>query len=230
MTTREFSQAFDALVAAYNNTALGDKLSFDEYEKSVFLTKAQDELIVSFYSGKNFYNEGFENTEEVRRYLSSLIKTKELDEDNTSTLTKLTDQSHIYKLEDDTWFITYESLKLTSKDPCLDGKFVEIIPITQDDLHKLLKNPFKGPNNKRALRLDLADNSVEIIHPLGGKYLVRYLKKTSPIIVDTLDESLDIKGKHEATECELHEALHRTILDRAVQLAVQSKQIASQQK
>ena len=46
MTTREFSQAFDALVAAYNDTALGDKLSFDEYEKSVFLTKAQDELIV----------------------------------------------------------------------------------------------------------------------------------------------------------------------------------------
>ena len=75
-----------------------------------------------------------------------------------------------------------------------------------------------------------ANNSVEIIHPLGGKYLVRYLKKTSPIIVDTLDESLDIKGKHEATECELHEALHRTILDRAVQLAIQSKLIASQQK
>ena len=74
------------------------------------------------------------------------------------------------------------------------------------------------------------DNSVEIIHPLGGKYLVRYLKKTSPIIVDTLDESLDIKGKHEATECELHEALHRTILDKAVQLAIQSKLIASQQK
>ena len=37
MTTREFSQAFDALVSAYNDASLGDKLSFDEYEKSVFL-------------------------------------------------------------------------------------------------------------------------------------------------------------------------------------------------
>ena len=223
MTTSEFSQAFDTLISAYNDTTLGDKLSFNEYEKSVFLTKAQDELIVSFYSGKNSYNEGFENTEEIRRYLSSLIETKELDEDKTSTLAKLTDQSHIYKLEDDTWFITYEAIKITSEDPCLNGKSIEVVPITQDDLHKLLKNPFKGPNNRRALRLDLANNSVEIIYPLEGKYLVRYLKQTSPIIVDTLDESLDIKGKHEVTECKLHEALHRTILDRAVQLAVTSK-------
>ena len=223
MTTSEFSQAFDTLISAYNDTTLGDKLSFNEYEKSVFLTKAQDELIVSFYSGKNSYNEGFENTEEIRRYLSSLIETKELDEDKTSTLTKLTDQSHIYKLEDDTWFITYEAIKITSGDSCLNGKSIEVVPITQDDLHKLLKNPFKGPNNRRALRLDLANNSVEIIYPIEGKYLVRYLKQTSPIIVDTLDESLDIKGKHEVTECKLHEALHRTILDRAVQLAVTSK-------
>lgn len=223
MTTSEFSQAFDTLISAYNDTTLGDKLSFNEYEKSVFLTKAQDELIVSFYSGKNSYNEGFENTEEIRRYLSSLIETKELDEDKTSTLTKLTNQSHIYKLEDNTWFITYEAIKITSEDPCLNGKSIEVVPITQDDLHKLLKNPFKGPNNRRALRLDLANNSVEIIYPLEGKYLVRYLKQTSPIIVDTLDESLDIKGKHEVTECKLHEALHRTILDRAVQLAVTSK-------
>ena len=223
MTTSEFSQAFDTLISAYNDTTLGDKLSFNEYEKSVFLTKAQDELIVSFYSGKNSYNEGFENTEEIRRYLSSLIETKELDEDKTSTLTKLTDQSHIYKLEDNTWFITYEAIKITSEDPCLNGKSIEVVPITQDDLHKLLKNPFKGPNNRRALRLDLANNSVEIIYPLEGKYLVRYLKQTSPIIVDTLDESLDIKGKHKVTECKLHEALHRTILDRAVQLAVTSK-------
>ena len=223
MTTSEFSQAFDTLISAYNDTTLGDKLSFNEYEKSVFLTKAQDELIVSFYSGKNSYNEGFENTEEIRRYLSSLIETKELDEDKTSTLTKLTNQSHIYKLEDNTWFITYEAIKITSEDSCLNGKSIEVVPITQDDLHKLLKNPFKGPNNRRALRLDLANNSVEIIYPLEGKYLVRYLKQTSPIIVDTLDESLDIKGKHEVTECKLHEALHRTILDRAVQLAVTSK-------
>ena len=223
MTTSEFSQAFDTLISAYNDTTLGDKLSFNEYEKSVFLTKAQDELIVSFYSGKNSYNEGFENTEEIRRYLSSLIETKELDEDKTSTLTKLTDQSHIYKLEDNTWFITYEAIKITSEDSCLKGKSIEVVPITQDDLHKLLKNPFKGPNNRRALRLDLANNSVEIIYPLEGKYLVRYLKQTSPIIVDTLDESLDIKGKHKVTECKLHEALHRTILDRAVQLAVTSK-------
>ena len=38
MTTTEFSQAFDTLVAAYNYADLESKLSFDEYEKSLFLT------------------------------------------------------------------------------------------------------------------------------------------------------------------------------------------------
>ena len=66
MTTTEFSQAFDAQISAYNeslDSANADKgLSFGEYEKSVFLTRAQDELVLTFYSGKNSYNEGFENT------------------------------------------------------------------------------------------------------------------------------------------------------------------------
>ena len=51
------------------------KLEFDEYEKSVFLTKAQEELVISIYDGKNLSGESFENTEEARRSLSSLVKT-----------------------------------------------------------------------------------------------------------------------------------------------------------
>ena len=85
MTTTEFSQAFDTQISAYNESldfANADKgLSFGEYEKSVFLTRAQDELVLEFYSGKNSYNEGFENTEEVRRYLSQLVVTAKIRED-----------------------------------------------------------------------------------------------------------------------------------------------------
>lgn len=226
MTTTEFSQTFDTLIAAYNDSNLKESdimLAFDEYEKSVFLTKAQDDIIISFYTGNNSYNEGFENTEELRRYLSSLIYTDELEEVQDSTVKKVTNKSHIYKLNNDVWFITYEAIKVTSEDPCLNGLFVEVIPTTQDDIHRVLKNPFKGPSERRALRLDLADNSVEIISSLEGKYIVRYLKEPEPIIVDTLNESLDIRGKHEITECKLHKALHRVILDQAVKLAIQSK-------
>ena len=94
MTTTEFSQAFDAQISAYNESidfATSDKgLSFGEYEKSVFLTRAQDELVLAFYSGKNSYNEGFENTEEVRRYLSQLVNTAKIEEDKQE-IRRLTD-------------------------------------------------------------------------------------------------------------------------------------------
>lgn len=232
MTTTEFSQAFDAQISAYNESAdlvASDRgLSFGEYDKSVFLTRAQDELVLSFYSGKNLYSEGFENTEEVKRYLSPLVKTAEQPEliEGINNLIKVNKDSHFFPLPEDIWFITYEALKLTESDKlCLSGKFIEIQPVTQDELHRLIKNPFKGPNNRRALRLDIADNMVEVITPLKeiANYTVRYIKEPSPIILDTLADDIDIKGSHTITECELHPALHKAILDRAIQLAVSSK-------
>jgi len=42
MTTKEFSNEFDIL---YNSIATNAAPGIDLYEKSVFLTKAQDELI-----------------------------------------------------------------------------------------------------------------------------------------------------------------------------------------
>jgi hypothetical protein len=37
-------------------------LNFDEYEKSVFLTKAQEELVIHYYTGKAT-GDSFEDTE-----------------------------------------------------------------------------------------------------------------------------------------------------------------------
>ena len=234
MTTTEFSQAFDAQISAYNESidfATSDKgLSFGEYEKSVFLTRAQDELVLAFYSGKNSYNEGFENTEEVRRYLSQLVNTAKIEEDKQEieTLVKVHPNSHFFRLPEDLWFITYEALQLTESDnPCTSRAFIEVQPITQDELHKVLKNPFRGITQRRALRLDISEGRVEIISALDNiaNYTVRYVKEPLPIILDDLAEEIDIKGNHNITECELHPALHKTILDRAIQLAIASKAI-----
>jgi len=77
MTIQDFSDGFDTLVNSYNrrqNFGEQDSLSFDEYEKSQFLTKAQEELVIAWYSGRNSYGEGFESTEEARRYLSTLVR------------------------------------------------------------------------------------------------------------------------------------------------------------
>ena len=55
MTTEEFSNEFDVLLSTYSDIDGFGKLaniSFNEYEKSVFLTRAQEELVNNFYSGR----------------------------------------------------------------------------------------------------------------------------------------------------------------------------------
>ncbi|MCI5629004.1 MAG: hypothetical protein MR840_02665 [Solobacterium sp.] len=46
MTTQEFNTEFDVL---YNNIASNGAPGINEYEKSVFLTKAQNELIKAYF-------------------------------------------------------------------------------------------------------------------------------------------------------------------------------------
>ena len=93
-------------------------------------------------------------------------------------------------------------------------------PITQDEYYSISKNPFRGANDRRVLRL-LSDNKVELISKYGiESYLIRYLSKPEPIILDNLSTyRVTINGKSEITECKLNPAVHRILLNRAVQLA-----------
>lgn len=61
MTNEEFSNEFDVL---YNNITSNQAPGIDEYEKSVFLTKAQDEIIKAYFNPKtNKVQEGFDGSE-----------------------------------------------------------------------------------------------------------------------------------------------------------------------
>jgi hypothetical protein len=67
-------------------------------------------------------------------------------------------------------------------------------------------------------------NVVEIVSKYDIKsYYVRYIKKLEPIILVDLPDSLQINGKSKACECQLHQALHRNILELAVKLAIASR-------
>ena len=232
MTTEEFSNEFDTLVSSYrrfkdfDNKEGLDSLEFDEYEKSVFLTKAQEELIISYYSGRNSNAESFENTEEVRRYLSSLIKTAEVSPASSQNYKKLTSKSQIFDLPSDVWFITYESASLgANSDACLNGKVLDVVPVRQDYFHRVKRNPFRGPNDRRVLRLDIEGKRVELVSDYTiNKYLVRYIVKPSPIVLVPLRD-LSIDGVSTAQTCALEESLHKKVLELAVRLALQSKGI-----
>ena len=230
MTTEEFSNEFDILVDSYrrfkdfDNKEELDSLDFNEFEKSVFLTKAQEEIVSEFYNGKNPFKDSFEKTEEVRRFLSQLVRTYTTS-DKEGDYTGLSQKSIFFKLPDDLWFITYESVTIT--DPrlrCMDNTDILVVPITQDDYFRVSKNPFRNPNNRRALRLDIENNIVEIISEYNvSKYLIRYVSKPEPIILLDLPDELSINGISVKTECELNPVIHRAILERAVKLAIISR-------
>lgn len=215
MNTQEFSSEFDIL---YNNIMSNAAPGLSEYEKSVLLTQSQEALVLDIYNGK-FNDDSFESTEEVTSYLGDLVKQVIIKKQSEGP--HIVDESVLYTLPEDIWFITYESVKL--EDPklgCLNGIDAIVKPITQDDYYRTFKNPFRGPSDSRVLRLSIEDKS-ELISKFNiSQYLVRYMAKPDPIILEDLTNyGVSINGKTEITECKLNPALHRSILNGAVQLA-----------
>lgn len=241
MTPEEFSSTFDIL---FNNVASNQAPGVNEYEKSVFLTESQEEYVIALYNGTNPLSKSFEETEELRRYLSCLIEEAELSPITNSSGMPIGiagSNSYFFTLPDGiaeeveegeepetpkpaVWYITYESVNLDKENrPCAGISSLQVTPIRQDQYHRLRKNPFRGANNRRALRLDLPENIVEIISQFKVKsYYLRYLRKPNPIIVEDLDGGLTINGSSNRTECELPEALHYPILELAVRKATQA--------
>lgn len=216
MTNQEFSIEFDIL---YNNISSNKAPGLNEYEKSVFLTKAQEQIVTELYSGRNTTYNSFEETEELRRYLSSLIVTTGCPPyfgDNLESL-KIIDNSILFSLPEDVLFITREKVLTPT------NKEVDVYSVSQDELSKILKNPFRGPSKTRALKLDAGHNIIEIIYKDKiSSYSLRYIKKPNPIILIDLEDDLSINGQSEESECKLDSSIHRAILERAVALALQT--------
>lgn len=247
MTTEEFSNGFDTLVNSYSTSlAFGYEdtrtITFNEYEKSIFLTKAQQEVVINLYNGKNIYGDSFELTEELRRYLDGLVKTEVYNgedksqenpkgkETNPTLLNNASSESSIFfKLPKDLAFITMEQVTYGDEElGCFNGHRVNVYPVTQDEYARVKDNPFRGPTRYKAIRLDYGDSIVEIISKYGvSKYLIKYLAKPTPIVLINLPDDLSIEEVSEKTECTLNSILHQTILERAVALAIQSKQLGS---
>ena len=220
MNVQEFSNSFDTLLQPYiakESFNEQNNLAFDEYEKSIFLTKAQEQIVLELY-------QELEQSEEVRKYLSNLIKTDNYVPVGEQDETLINNNFKSYKVEisNDILFMIYEQCTLSDKNNCINNKIVSVVPTIHDDLDKVLKNPFKSPNSRKVIRLDF-DNKIELISKYNiSNYKVRYLKKPNPIILVKL-EDLNIDKKQEVSNGETNPILHERIVQRAVQLAVQSK-------
>lgn len=231
MTLTDFREQFDLY---YNNISSNQAPGLNGYEKSVFLTDAQEECVLGLYNGKGPLGESFEHTEGTRRYLSQLILDASLSPytpaEGEELPKKIDNNSVFFKLPQNTqdnrykkvWYIVSENVDVTNA-KCGGNATLDVYPTRYDEYSKTKKNPFRGTNDKRALRFDYSEDLVEIV---CGKtiehYNIRYLRKPKPIILEDLEVGLTIDGENTASNCELPDSLHRIILKRAVEIAIES--------
>lgn len=224
MNTKEFSERFDTLLQNYSPQYYikdtHNLLQIDEYEKSVFLTKAQNEII-------NQLLPLYERNEDIRRKLAVLVKTASF-ASPTST-GGIADNSLQFKVPTDTLAVVFEKVKINSPQACFNGKELSVLPITHDEFFLQKDNPFRKPRitnvDSSAWRLDNGENteSLELILPQDttlNTYTIRYLRVPKPIILVNLPEN-SIEGINTTSECELNSfLLQEQILELGVRLAL----------
>lgn len=218
----EWSIGFDRL---FQNITSNQAPGLNEYEKSQFLTDAEKAIVTGVYNGA--FGRSFEETEEMTSYLAPLVKQEDCLVSDSGH--HIIDGSVVFELPEDLMFRTYEKCVITV-DSCGDVDAL-VIPVTQDEFWRTNRNPFKGPNSRKVLRLAFSDTSAteaslteqsysEIVSKYPVKsYTVRYIRRPEPIILVDLADGLTIDGEDKAKTCKLPENLHDMILNEAVRQA-----------
>lgn len=234
MLRREFDIQFDVL---FNSLTSNQAPGFNAYEKSVVLTKAQDEVLKNYFNPKgNKYQEGYDDSPKRQIDFSRLTKNYTLASENLDTAKfDSRDNSKSVVLPSDIMMIINERVKVTR---CNDILNLVVVPIAYDEYDRLMSKPYKRPLKNQAWRLinsGTGENTADlIVHPqdtISG-YSLRYVRKPLPIIVgdignltingytaNTVEEGQTPPSNWISGECELDPILHEEILQRAVEIA-----------
>lgn len=230
MTITEFSTEFDVL---YNNIMSNQAPGIDEYEKSVFLTKAQDEILKNYFNPLgNKYREGYDGSRKRHIDFSTLLETAYPELYEGEDIKVFDDREILYSMPNDIFIIVNEQAVQVVKDT--NTKIpISIIPLGDEGLIKMNAKPFKQPIKNQGWRLihSKGDGTyiIGLIVSYGDSiedYRIRYVRKPKPIILVNLyneyGEGVSINGETDVTECELDPLIHPEILQRAVELAKSS--------
>jgi hypothetical protein len=233
MSSEEMSNLMDVL---YNNITSNQAPGLTEYEKSLFLTKAEEELTKNYFNPKgNKYGEGFDDNQKRQMDFSTLMS------DESPVIT--TGSGYFdarsrgvakSSLPSNVWIIINEKLIVNRENSSV---ILTVKPISYEEYDRMMSKPFKRPLKNQAWRLitNASNNSVGIDLIAGPSdtiqtYSVRYVRRPKPIIVGDLD-GLTINGyvygkAHSDSStpkvwdgCELNPIMHEEIVQRAVELA-----------
>lgn len=250
MTTAEFSDTFDSLLNSFNTQAqFGEQSShqdivLDEYEKSVFLTQAQDIVVKSYFDRTlNAEGQGFDDSSKRQIDFSSLITVVSADAYTPETgpdgytPTTYDPRGKLYQLPTNVLVTLNEKIEVKANGK-LKSIFV-IVPINYKEYDRQMSKAYTQPLKKQGWRLFQTQGSgVDVISeiiPIDGviaegdtlDYKIRYIRRPKPIVLqdfsqDTTD-NVSIDNVKVKTECELNPIIHMDILNKAVELAIISK-------
>lgn len=193
-------------------------MSVDEYEKSLYLTKAQ----------RIFYKELLKTFEE-NGIITNLLKpfVKDIIITTTGTYTGAITGAQFFELPLTVEKIIYETATIT-------GPYVtNVIPIKAAEFRYKNDNPFRTPNNEETFRIIVEETDTKNLVELHANatvtsYNIKYFKTIIPIVLETLPTGLVIEGVSAATPTEFNEEVLDKIVDTAVLLILQDKTVQKQ--
>lgn len=224
MSPEEFSDRFEVL---YNNITSNQAAGLNEYEKSLFLTKSQDEILKNYFLPQsNPKQAGFDDNQKRQIDFSELTTATTISAfasanfDPRSNSKSVTLPSNIMMIINEMTTVTRNSRGTV---------LLTTVPIKYDEYARLMSKPFKRPVKYQAWRLinHTSKNSADLIvgpDDTISIYSIRYIRQPKPIIVGDLD-GLTLNGytfgtgTNQCQGCELDPILHEEILQRAVELA-----------
>jgi hypothetical protein len=230
MNTAEFSKEFDIRFNFVNSNLA---FSVNDYEKSVYLTRAQEEILSNYFNPKgNKYQEGFDGNEKRDIDFSSIIDIAEASAIKAG-VTPFADNGLVFEINGNVLYLLNEKFEyniVTS--PSASSKKTSVIPLKWKDFQRILTKAYKSPPKRQTWRFIRSNDTsggngtgklvVELIpkSDLSGtdyKYTVRYVKKPQPIVVGSLG-SLSVNGVSTISECILPTEIHDEILNRAIEI------------
>lgn len=220
MSPEEMDNMFETL---YNNIGSDQAPGLNAYEKSVFLTKAQDEILKNYFNPKskgNTTQDGFDGSTKRQVDFSMLTTVETKSSGFESPLFDTRENTKSVRLPSKLMFAINEVVEVTRD---TNKVILQVIPIKFDEYSRLMCKPYKRPLKYQAWRLtnnDAVNRADIIVGPsdILTKYTIRYVRRPNPIIVSNLD-GLTIEGNGDTLACELDPILHEEIVQRAVELS-----------
>ena len=218
MTVQEMSQEFDIL---WDNIMSGIAPGLNEYEKSVFLTQAQEEIVKNYFNPKgNKYGEGSEDSKKRIIDFSTLITTTSVTGTIAFPVTTIVSTANPFIIQRDIF--------------TQGGKQYQVVPVNSDEYIRLKSRPFGFPLKRQVWRLPTEDGNLLKFVPnqdmtaTSFSYQMTLVQRPKPIILTDLivfsasmgvSPGVTIGGTTVPAPCVLDPVIHREILGRAVEIA-----------